>query len=283
MRRCSFDWFVRLWVFSYVVIISPVFAEERWVEETGGAIMGERDTTSEVEERAIKKAKALAVEGAGVQVSNTSVVYNRQIAELTKMVSNGEIKQSVVLTTLWKSDDRGRPSACEARVKCLVTLKTREDIALKLEVSKTALQEGEEAEILITANRDGYVYLFNVSPDDSVTLLLPNRLRKDHQCRAGERLTFPSGDDRRRGVRLRARLPKGEESSVEVVTAIVTEEKEPLFEMKFKESVFRVYRGEETGLIRDLMDRLARMSRWGQSLVSYSIKRNSKKEENHEK
>lgn len=50
---------------------------------------------------------------------------------------------------------------------------------------------GEEIRIGVRVDRDAYVYLFSLQPDDSVTQILPNRFSEDNYLRAGETRTYP--------------------------------------------------------------------------------------------
>lgn len=50
---------------------------------------------------------------------------------------------------------------------------------------------GEEIRIGVRVDRDAYVYLFSLQPDDSVTQILPNRFDEDNFLEAGETRVYP--------------------------------------------------------------------------------------------
>lgn len=56
---------------------------------------------------------------------------------------------------------------------------------LDVKLSETYLSDGERFEVFVTPNADGYIYLFNFYPDDSVGLIFPNQLHPDNQVEAG--------------------------------------------------------------------------------------------------
>jgi len=59
-----------------------------------------------------------------------------------------------------------------------------------------AYRVGDKISISTTANRDAYVYLFNVNPDGTVDQILPNRLGGDNFVKANTTRVFPAADDK---------------------------------------------------------------------------------------
>lgn len=57
---------------------------------------------------------------------------------------------------------------------------------LKVRLSNTLLRDGERFEVAATANSDGYLYIFDFLPDQSVTLAFPTRLYPNNRIEAGE-------------------------------------------------------------------------------------------------
>lgn len=56
-------------------------------------------------------------------------------------------------------------------------------------------QVGDSIQIYASVSRDAYLYLFNVDPDGSVTLVLPNNYSTSNYLYAGEVRAFPSDQD----------------------------------------------------------------------------------------
>lgn len=57
---------------------------------------------------------------------------------------------------------------------------------LKVSLSNTLLRDGERFEVAATANSDGWLYIFDFLPDQSVTLAFPTRLFPDNRIEAWE-------------------------------------------------------------------------------------------------
>lgn len=62
--------------------------------------------------------------------------------------------------------------------------------------SGTPYQVGDSVTIYARANRNAYVYIFNVSPRGEVTALLPSSQESDNYVRAGQILRLPRGNYR---------------------------------------------------------------------------------------
>lgn len=57
---------------------------------------------------------------------------------------------------------------------------------LKVSLSNTLLRDGDPFLVSATANSDGYLYIFDFLPDQSVTLAFPTRLYPNNKIEAGE-------------------------------------------------------------------------------------------------
>lgn len=57
---------------------------------------------------------------------------------------------------------------------------------LKVSLSNTLLRDGDPFLVSATANSDGYLYIFDFLPDQSVTLAFPTRLYPNNRIEAGE-------------------------------------------------------------------------------------------------
>ena len=60
---------------------------------------------------------------------------------------------------------------------------------LNVSLSNTLLRDGERFSVSATANSDGYLYIFDFLPDQSVTLAFPTRLYPNNKIEAGETWT----------------------------------------------------------------------------------------------
>ncbi|MGC9362845.1 MAG: DUF4384 domain-containing protein, partial [Candidatus Syntrophosphaera sp.] len=60
-------------------------------------------------------------------------------------------------------------------------------IDLRVKLSNTLLRDGERIDLDVTANRDGYLYIFDFLPDNSVALVFPTYLHGNNRMVAGEK------------------------------------------------------------------------------------------------
>ncbi|THB65812.1 MAG: DUF4384 domain-containing protein [Desulfovibrio sp.] len=113
----------------------------------------------------------------------------------------------------------GTPDTSPAREDVWVELETLADSAhsvVDLSVNQDSFSLGDEMVITCRVTEDGYLNVFNVSPDDdTVTVLFPNRYHPDNRVSAGSVLTIPGEDDR---FQLQASPPLGESLVVVVHT-----------------------------------------------------------------
>lgn len=245
-----------------------------WVEATGEAYMSELDPPLEVMERARRDAERKAIEEAvGTFVQAHTLVTNGQLGEdLTYATVRGKTEQRVILSEGWDPKDR---NLYRVRLKALVSPvypDRTEGIRLKLVLSRNDLKEGDEVKLAYEANADGYVYLFDVAADGSVTLLLPNRLVPDNAVKKGKTYLFPPDGSQ---IHLKAMLLPGWQGKTaeEKIKGIVTRKQEEILAVGYQEGLFKVYDAQSTGMVSDLVKRLNQLepADWGETLAVYRI------------
>ena len=126
-----------------------------------------------------------------------------------------------------------------------------------------------------TPSRDAHLYIFNITQDDAVTVLFPNRFAEDSFVGAQNELVFPNEAQRTMGLRLRVFPPQTGKKAVERIKLIATTKKIDLGNGRFQEGVFQVYPAKETGLVTDLLKELARLeeSEWTEATIPYEVRR----------
>lgn len=250
----------------------PVMAVEPalQVEAVGEAAGSDLESPREVCNRAKAEAQRSAIEQAvGTFVRSHTVVTNSQLADDLIMTQvRGKLERLEQL-----QEDRTL-SRCRVRIKALIRPvypDLRSAIQIKAALSRSELRSGDELSIQFQTNRDGYVYLFVIAADSSVTQLLPNANIRDNAVRAGEMRSFPPAAS---GIRLTAQLQQAalKSGAEERVKIIVTRRPEPLLERGFQEG-FAVYDGSSTALISDLLKRLGQLepADWGEATLEYRI------------
>ena len=245
-----------------------------WIEAAGEAILGELDTPKEVKERAKRDAERNAIERAvGTFIRSHSLVSNSQIVEdLIYAGVRGSIDKIHVVKDGWDERDR---NIYRVHLRALIRPVYQEKLlSLKLTLSKTELQEGDEVQILYQANRDCYVYIFSVAADGSVTLLFPNSLNRDNAVRGGKVCEFPPEGSK---IKLQARFLPGYKEPVaqERIKIIATRHKEDIIPLGFQEGLFKVFNAKSTGMISDLVKRLNQLepSDCAESTAVYTLRR----------
>ncbi len=89
--------------------------------------------------------------------------------------------------------------------------------AVRIEVDHPdrVYEGGQTVTARVRSERDGYLYLLDLSPDQKLTCLFPNRVQSDNRISAGKAVTIPAADA---GFVLRVRPPFGQETLTAVVT-----------------------------------------------------------------
>ncbi|HJV34133.1 DUF4384 domain-containing protein [Geomonas sp.] len=245
-----------------------------WVEAVGTAIGSDFDPPVEVIGRAKADAQRKAVETAvGTFVKSTRLVSDRQFAseEMYARI-RGRIDRLTVLST---DRDESDANTYHVRIKALVSPVTSEaeaDIAVKATVSKSELLEGDATSVVYQSSADGYVYIFCIATDNSVTLLFPDQSHTDNHVQAGAGYVFPPEGS---GMRLSAaRIPNaGDGPAIERIRVIVTKNREQLLEKSFGDgSLLRTAR--DTGSSGDLTRRLAQIdpTEWGDTVATFVVR-----------
>lgn len=269
----------RILIFSGCIFITFLsnysFAAEKpvTIEVTGEAVGSDLEAPRELFERAKADAQRTAVEQAvGTFVRSHTVVSNSELAEdLIHARVRGRIEQLEVL-----SQERDKADPNHYRVKIRATVMPvfadkSEGITISAALSRTELKEGDNVHLQYRVSSDSHVYIFVIGADNSVTQLLPNSELPENMSKANRMYHFPPDDS---SIRLTAQLlleskRSGAEESIKI---IATKKEEPLLHGGFKEG-FKVYDGKSTGLVSDLLKRLAQLdlADWGETTLLYRI------------
>jgi hypothetical protein len=267
-------------LFIMVFLSQPIMAAAVdapvWVEATGEARQGDHDTLKEVKERARRDAQLHALEKAvGTFIKSHTLVSNNQVADdLVYASVRGKVRETAVISEGWDDKDR---STYRVTLKTLVDMiypEKGEGMSAKLFLSRDQLREGEDVKVHYQLGVNGYVYLFSVAADGSVTLLFPNALYKDNSVLGGKGYEFPpSGSP----IRLSAAFLPGFKGATaeEKVKLIATRKKEDLIPLGFQEGMFTTYDATSTGMINDLVRRLNQLdpADWAEATAIYRIQR----------
>ena len=254
-----------------------------WVTVEAAVPLTDEYTISEVRARSRNEARRLAVEKAvGIFIRSNTVTYNYVLAEdLVQSVARGLVVEEQVL------EEGMRDIAHESGAKALLyatklkakvkrtQAEAKDHFKLRVSLNKTVFQSKDEMEIRATSSRDAYLYIFNIGQDSSVTILYPNRFAQDHSISAGKELVFPDDKLRSNGIVLRVVPPAGAVKATERIKLIAVTQKIDFGQNRFKEGVFQVYDGKDTGLITDLLKLLSPLedSEWSEATIAYEVRR----------
>ena len=206
-----------------------------WVEATGTASFGQNDTRHQAKAQAVSDARAKAIEGfLGVKVQDRFMNFQQesslkgqvQLTEsLLRVTQLGRILKEKVLRS--GPQDVGDCAGCQFTAyiqTCIVPLSDTGDknFQTNLTLNRATFVDGDEGVMQVTVTKDAYVYIYSVELDWNAGLLFPNDYAGDNHLKAGETLTFPSEELRRKGQKVLARLPSGAKVSAEMIRVIVS-------------------------------------------------------------
>lgn len=252
-----------------------------WVIAEAAVQLTDDMTVQEGRSRSHNEARRKAIEKAlGVFVKGKTVVYNHVLAEdLVQSVVHGFIADEIILEEGIREIGQastGRATLYATKLKALVRpvqAERRADLSLKAVLNQTVFRDGEEIEIRVSSGNDVHLHIFSVGQDESVTILFPNRFAQDTFNRADQPFVFPNDSQRAVGIRLRVFAPAGSNRATERIKIIATRRKCDLVKAKFRESIFQVYEGKDTGLVADLLRELALLddSDWAEVTLPYEV------------
>lgn len=252
-----------------------------WVIAESVVQLADDMTVQEARSRSRNEARRKAIEKAvGIFVKGKTVVYNYVLAEdLVQSIVRGIITDEQILEEGIREvgqQSNGRATLYVTKIKARVRpmqAERKAEFSLKVELNQTVFREGEEVEIHISSGDDVFLHLFSVGQDDAVTVLFPNRFSQDTLIRADQPFVFPNDSQRAMGIRLRVFPPAGVKHAMERIKVIATRKKRDLIKAKFREGVFQIYEGKDTGLVTDLLRELALLedADWAEITVPYEV------------
>jgi uncharacterized protein DUF4384 len=272
----------QFWALLLAVLFwcSPVLAsheEPIKVEAEGSIILGDDSTIGQARAAALNNARRAALEKTtGVEVRGSSTVYNFQlIDDLVVTATKGIIvKENVLKNSCAVKDEQ---ISCMAKIEAWVAplhVEKRGNFGVgKVAVvrpgstassSNPVFQSGDEIVVKATANPDAYLNIFSVDQNGVISKLYPNEFCAYERTPAGKEIVFPDEEQRRSGLRMKVRTPKGVKKAVESVLVIATKEK----------ANFLSDGKVANPTITDLMRELSEMdpSLWAERTIGYEVR-----------
>lgn len=216
MSSRSKSWKISCFLFFmvtlHVVPINYVVAQDRAPSsmQTVKNISGEGSciiegmTAEQARLVALQRARAMVIEqAAGVQVSSSTLVKDFALtADFIKTYSNGFItKESVEWLPLgqYPKDVSSAPIP-EYRVKLFADVyipgKKIRPLGLQAKLNSSVYKEGEKASLKIKTERKAKIAIFNITANDEIVMLFPNKLEKSNIMAENTSFVFPSASSK---------------------------------------------------------------------------------------
>ena len=254
--------------------------QEVWVEAEGVVAMGQETTLEAAQRGSLDAARRAAIEQAvGTFVKSSSVVRNFQLADdLIHSIVRGVIVEEKILRRGVGETQDGHGAIYQTRIKAKVRgipVERRGSFAVSARLNRVVFNEGDEVQLRITPTQDAYLYIFNVGPDEHITVLAPNSHEAETPLWANKEYHFPSETLLSKKVRLKTWLLPGTTKSSEKLKVVVTRKPVSLLKGQVAEGVFMEYKPTETALLIDLMRALGAMdpADWAETTLAYEVKK----------
>jgi hypothetical protein len=257
----------------------PASAEEKAIEiiSEGSVLVGDDITMGQAKAAALNNARRTALEKTlGVEVHGSTTVYNFQlINDLVVTATRGLIIKEKIVEN--KCRTRDEQISCLAKIEATVKPLNRERggnfTVTQLSVHRPDRQEdvkspvfncSDEIHVHAAANQDAYMHIFSVDQIGNISQLYPNSYCTFEKTLAEKEIVFPDESQRKSGLKMKVRTPKGVKKAVESVLVIATKEKVDFLKSK----------DIENPTITDLMRELSELdpSLWAEKTAGYEVR-----------
>jgi hypothetical protein len=172
---------------------------------TSGEVYLANITPEEAQNLALQRARHEAVsQVCGVQIQAETLTRNFVLqGDFIHSVSYGRIVAEEVL--LWEIDVEQSAPNKPPEMMYRVTLRSEVQeekgdpdpfYKVKVWLNKQVFETGEEMIINVSSTKEGYITVLNFSADGTVTLLYPNKLRRNNKIEPNKEYQIPAKEDR---------------------------------------------------------------------------------------
>jgi hypothetical protein len=254
-------------------------SEDVWVVSEGSYPLGLSTTIESAQRGSLDIARRAAIEQAvGVYVTGETVVRNAQLADvLIHVISRGVIVDEEVLERGLKLEGKmGDQVRYTTKIRAKVRKLPSEghgSLAVTVYLNRKVFRSGDQAEIRVRTTEDAYLYLFAISEDEQLTMLVPNRFLRETSLKAGKEFTFPSEQIISQGIRLTTLVFPGKSKAVEKIKVIATRHPMEMLKHQAPEAVFENYKSGDKRLLTDLLRTLSKLDPrdWAEDTVTYEV------------
>lgn len=253
-------------------------AKEQWVDAKGVYVATSDLTFSQARYQALNMARRSAIEEAtGVAVGSYSEVANFMLKnDLIRVMSRGIVLEEKI--TQFAIDPNPEDDLYVIRVGIHAKVRTipsehRGAFQVSVGLNREVYTSGDRAVIQVTPSEDSYLYIFNVTENDHITILVPNQLNPMVKITGGQTFQFPTPILEERGVTLTTLLPPGKVRTLESIKVIATKRPVEALQRLTGSGIFQEYSAKETRMVQDLLKTLVLLDplEWTEALASYQV------------
>jgi hypothetical protein len=139
-------------------------------------------------------------------------------------------------------------------------------------LNQSVFKDGDEMKIQIRSTQSCHLSVYNILEGEKIIQLLPNSLSDQTFLKAFEVYTFPSKDDRKKGLRLKVHLPKNKKAVTESIYILALPYPFKLRPSDIPEGIFGVFDGQ-TAFMKDLIGEVVNIPSGSraEALIQYDI------------
>lgn len=213
---------------AFTLLPFAAFAADcEWKETTGESAV-ENITAEEARQLALNRARSKAVEEvSGVKIQGSSLVKNFNLAaDFIQAMSAGYILEEKAVK--WKTGThQEKPEATPLTIykvtlnSCVASVAAGDPyFSIKASLNRPVFLSGEEARITASCTKDCFLTILNLTADNKIRLLLPNKYKPSIRLKANEAYSFPV-----EGLALEMHTIPGHSRDTEAFLIIATKEK----------------------------------------------------------
>lgn len=186
-------------ILSLLISVAPLYAADCEWKETIGEAAVENITAEEARQLALNRARNKAVEEiAGVKVQGSSLVKNFTLAaDFIQAMSAGYILEEKAVkweTGTYQEQPEATPlTTYKVTLKSCVASVAAGDpyFSIKAQLNRPVFISGEEARITASCTKDCFLTILNLTADNKIRLLLPNKYEPSIRLKANAPYSFP--------------------------------------------------------------------------------------------
>ncbi len=211
-----------------------------WVHADGIAEVGSSMSPAQALASAISDARRISLKKIlGVEIRSRDLVFQQSglkgqdslIQSLVQTMRQGRILNEKVGQNGYVPSTSCPYCQYQAAVSdCVKPLAQKSDRSFNVRVglSKQHLTNGESDQIQISVSTACFIYLYDQSPDGSISLIAPNDYVSNLQAEPSQTLLYPDPKNaQENGLELVAQIPSGQKISAETISVIASREPLP--------------------------------------------------------